>query len=141
MYYANKNELRQLERIEENMLRKLVKTGKGCPIYQIYFVSGHLPARYQIERMKLVFYQYILKQKENSLLLPFLMAQKLEPKKGDWYSEIVKTLKDFGINQTENEIMNMPSLIFKNMVKNKVDLARIEYLNKGNVKREQGLNI
>ena len=53
MYNVKENELRQIERIEENMLRKLFKTGQGCPIYQIYFESGHWPARYQIKRMKL----------------------------------------------------------------------------------------
>ena len=90
MYNVKENEIRLLERIEEYMLRKLFKTGQGCPIYQHYFESGHCTARYQVKEMKLVFYQYILKQEENSLLFKFLLAQK-----EDWYSETQKTLKEF----------------------------------------------
>ena len=55
MYNVKENEMRQIERIEKNMLRKLFKTRKGCSIYQLSFESGHLPARFQIKRMKLVF--------------------------------------------------------------------------------------
>jgi hypothetical protein len=95
MYNVKENEIRLLERVEEHMLRKLFKTGQGCPIYQLYFESGHCPARYQVKRMKLVFYQYILKQEDNSLLFRFLMAQKEEPRRGDWYSETQKILKQF----------------------------------------------
>ena len=76
------------------MLRKLFKTGQGYPIYQLYFESGH-PARYQVKQIKLVFYQYIFKHEENSLLFKFLMAQKEEPRRGDWYSETQKIIKEF----------------------------------------------
>ena len=68
MYNLKEHEVRVLERIEENLLRKIFNTGKGCSIYQLYFESGHLPARIQIQRMKLVFYNYILNQAETSLL-------------------------------------------------------------------------
>ena len=52
--------------------------------------------------MKLVFYQYILQQEETSLLFRFLMAQKEEPRRGDWYSEVQQILKEFEITNTEN---------------------------------------
>ena len=70
------------------MLRKIFNTEKGCSIYQLYFESGHIPARFQTKRMKLIFYEYILKQEETFLVFKFLMAQKIEPRKGDWYSDI-----------------------------------------------------
>ena len=62
------------------MIHQLFKIGSGCPIYQLYFESGHFPAMFHAKRMKVVFYHYILQQKENSLLLPFLMAQQKEPR-------------------------------------------------------------
>ena len=76
MYDIKENDFRQLERIEEDMLRKLFKTGRGCPVFQLYLESGHLPARFYIKRTKLVFYHYILNQKEDSMIFQFLMAQK-----------------------------------------------------------------
>ena len=48
MYDVKENDYRQLERIEEDMIRKLFKTSRGCPIFQLYLESGHLPARFYI---------------------------------------------------------------------------------------------
>ena len=77
IYSIKEKESRLLERIEEEMLRNFVKTERGCPIYQLYFEFGVVPARFKIKRMKLVFYQYILNQQENSLVSTFLKAQKI----------------------------------------------------------------
>ena len=38
-------EYRQIEKIEEDMPRRISKTGKGCPIYQLYVEAGQLPAK------------------------------------------------------------------------------------------------
>ena len=108
MYNINKDEYRHIERIEEDLLRKIFKTEQGCPIYLLYFKSGHIPARIAIKRMKIVFYRYILTQTEDSLFYTFLMAQKKEPKKGDWYSDVNKYLNEFKIEMTEEAIKQMP---------------------------------
>ena len=84
----------------------------------LYCESGHLPARFYIKRIKLVFYQYILTQKEDSLLCTFLMAQKEEPKRGDWYSEKDNIKEEFNIISSEEEIKRIPPKVFKNIVKN-----------------------
>ena len=55
-------ELREIERIEETFMRKLLKTSKGCPIVQLYLRLGEIPARFAIMRMQLSFLQYILKE-------------------------------------------------------------------------------
>ena len=93
-----------LERIEEDLIRSILKTERGCPIYLLYLESGHIPARFYIKRTKLVFFHYILTQNEDSLLYQFLMAQKKEPKPGDWYSEIQDIMKDFKIQILEENI-------------------------------------
>ena len=55
--------------------------------------------------MKIVFFfGYIHTQKDNSLMYQFLMAQKQEPKKGDWYSDVNKYLKKFKIDISEEAI-------------------------------------
>ena len=117
MYNVKETEYRQLEIIEEDMMRKLLKTGRGCPIFQLYLESGHLPARYYINRIKLVFYRYILTQNENSLIFTLLMAQKKQPRRGDWYLEIQYIMEDFEITITDDEIKRTPARVFKKMVK------------------------
>ena len=47
-YGLSEYQIRQIERIEEQFLRKLFKTSKGCPIAQLYLESGHIPARFEI---------------------------------------------------------------------------------------------
>ena len=72
MYYNLKeNEIKRIERIEENFMRKILNTTKGCPIVQLYLTLGQIPARYEIKKMKLMFLKYILEQSEKSLLKKF----------------------------------------------------------------------
>ena len=73
MYYDLKEtELRQLERIEEGYLRKVLNTTKGCPITQLYLAVGYTPARFEIQKMRLLYLKYILEEDESSLLSKFL---------------------------------------------------------------------
>ena len=141
MYNTKENELRQIERIEEELLRKIFKTGQGCPIYQLYFESGHIPARFAIKRMKIVFLRYILTQEENSLMYQFLLAQKTHPRRNDWYSGVRTDLNEFEIFMTDEEIRKMPVNTFKQLVKEKSVFACINYLQMKQRKAEKGAKI
>ena len=141
MYDITENEYRTLERIEEDMLRKLFKTVKGCSIYQLYLESGHLPTRFYIKRIKLVFYKYILSQKENSLLFTFLMAQKNQPRKGDWYSGVQSIIQEFDLNISEEDIKRTPTNIFKNIAKTSSISAGFKYLKQIQLKGSKGSKI
>ena len=50
-------EIRQLERIEESFMRQLLKTKKSCPIHQIYTDLGQVPARFDIIKLRLFFFE------------------------------------------------------------------------------------
>ena len=63
MYNLKESEIRQIERIEENFIRKVLNTSKGCPIVQLYLEMGHIPARIEIQKMRCLFLHYILQQK------------------------------------------------------------------------------
>ena len=41
-YNLKENELRNIERIEEDFMRKILKTTKGCPITSLYLVFGKI---------------------------------------------------------------------------------------------------
>ena len=53
-YNLSEIELRKLERIEEDCLRQLLKTGRNCPIAILYLDCGWTPGRFQIQQMKLI---------------------------------------------------------------------------------------
>ena len=53
--------MRAIEQIEEDQMRNIfqVKTGIQVPIQLIYLELGQVPERFQIQRFKLNFLQYI----------------------------------------------------------------------------------
>ena len=73
-----------------------VKTGIQVPIHIMYLDLGQVPARYQINRFKVNFLQYILQQNESSLLYKMLRAQQELPVKGDWFSDVKKNVATNG---------------------------------------------
>ena len=80
MYYDLKEtEIRHLERIEEGYLRKVLDTTKGCPIAQLYLAVGHHPARFEVQKMRLVYLKYILHENDDRLLSNFLKLQMEQP--------------------------------------------------------------
>ena len=52
MYNVNETECRNIERIEEDIMRNIFDTGKGCVGYQLFFEAGQLPARIVIKKIK-----------------------------------------------------------------------------------------
>ena len=62
-------------------MRLLFSTDQSCPIHLLYLESGQTPARFEIKRMIINYFQYILQQKEDSLLYKILSAQKEDPLK------------------------------------------------------------
>ena len=118
---------RKLEQIEEDQMRLLFETDRSCPIHLMYLETGQVPARFQIKRMMLNFYHYILTQKENSLLKQMLEAQIKLPVKGDFYQTIKDIIKEFDIKDESFE-KSMNKNAFKNIVRDKCKEAALKYL-------------
>ena len=137
MYNITENELRELERIEENQMKNIFKadTGIQVPLHVMHLDGGQVPARYQIKRYKLNFLQYILQQDEESLLYQMLEAQQKHPVKGDWYSECCNILKYFEINQSLDTIKSMTRENFKRLTKERSEEVAFSELLK---KKERG---
>jgi hypothetical protein len=103
-YNLKENEIRQIERIEENYLRKVLNTTKGCPIVQLYLEMGHTPARVEIQKIRLLYLQYILQQSDDSSLNKFFKLQIEFPTRGDWASRVIKDLQELEIEENFEEI-------------------------------------
>ena len=97
----------------------------------MYLDGGQVPARYQIQRYKLNFLQYILQQEEESLLYKMLEAQQKQPVKGDWYSECCKIIENFEIELSFETIKSMTRENFKRLTKERSEnLAFLELVKK-----------
>ena len=71
-YNLCERELKQIEQIEVNFLRELLKLKRNVNISQIYSEVGLYSCRFEIWRKKIMYLQHILKQPKNSVLLKFL---------------------------------------------------------------------
>ena len=129
MYYDLKEkELRQIERIEEGYLRQIFKTSRGCPITELYLSIGQHPARFEIQKMRLLYLKKILHEDEDSQLLKFFQLQLEFPTKGDWASTSLADLKELNISKSLEEIKLMTNNQFKTLVKDRVKENAFEYL-------------
>ena len=129
MYYNLKeNELRQLERIEEGYLRQVLNTARGCPISQIYLEIGQYPARFEIQKMRLLYLKYILQQNEDSLLYKFFHLQLEEPTRGDWGSRCLEDLQELKITESLEDIKQMSKRKFANILKSRIKENALKYL-------------
>ena len=84
MMNVKEEDFRKIEQIEEGQLRLSFATNSSCPIHLMYLESGHMAARFQIKRIMINYFQYILHQNVDSILFKMLMAQIAKPVKGDY---------------------------------------------------------
>ena len=126
-YNLSERNLRMLEIIEEDCLRKLLETGSECPIALLYLETGQLPARFHYQIMMLNFLKYILQQDLNSLISKFFRAQNEHPTNSDWVSNVKKILLSIKLYMTFEDIKFMKMNQFKKIVENKVRKAAFTY--------------
>ena len=130
MYYnLTETDLRQIERIEEDFLRKILKTTKGCPIMQLYLEVGQHPARFEIQKTRILYLKYILEQDEDSNLLKMLKLQIENPTKGDWASTCVNDIKELNLKMSFEDIKVMTKQKLTTIIKEEMKKNAFRYLN------------
>jgi hypothetical protein len=127
-YDLKEKELREIERIEETFMRKLLKTSKGCPITQLYLTLGQIPARFAIKKMRLLFLKYILHEDDNSMINRVFQLQVKNPTKGDWASSCIADLKQLEITESFQEIKTMKLSKYERILKQSINKTALEYL-------------
>ena len=127
-YNLKEAQIRQLERIEEGFLRKMFKTSRGCPISQLYLEAGHTPARYHIQKSRLLFLQCILKEEPSSMIYRFLHLQFEKPTRGDWASSCLDDLNNLRIEISLEDIKKISKNQFSQIVKKAIQERALEYL-------------
>ena len=127
-YNLTEKQLRSIERIEEEYLRKILKTTKGCPTSQIYLETGQWPARFQIKKLRILFLKSILDENAESIVSQFFKLQLQHPTKGDWVSTCRSDLKEMEIELTFQEIKNMSKESFAKLIKCRIPEIAFRYL-------------
>ena len=80
-YNLSKTEIEQLEQIDEELLRKVLETGRSTPKVMLYLEMGCLPIRFIVKKRRIMYLHYILHQEKESKGTPSSMTRKSYMKK------------------------------------------------------------
>ena len=108
-------------------MRKILETGKNGPMSLLYFETGHLPARFQIEIIMLNFLHYILQLERDFLMSKFFKAQSENPTKGDWVSNVKKIQEKKNLNLPFEEKGHMKKHTYQKLDSEKVKARDFSY--------------
>ena len=89
---------------------------------------GVVPLRFEVMKRKVLFLQYILQQKKDSMIYKVFEATLKNPLKNDFVQTCEKYLKSLKINLSLTEIEKLTKWRFKKIVKEKTTLAAFEFL-------------
>ena len=84
-------------------------------IYELV-LHGHTPARFEIQKMRLLYLKYILEEDDESSLSKFFQLQLEFPTKGDWASTCQKDLEELRIEKSLEDIKLMGKRQFKKIL-------------------------
>ena len=77
-------EVKMLEKVDEYLLRSLVKAHCKVPLEFLYLEAGAIPVRFLISCRRILYFQTILKRPENELIRRVLKAQQHDVLPGDF---------------------------------------------------------
>ena len=125
---------------------QLLNTEKGCPRSQIYLECGLYPLRFEIMKMKILLFQYILKEDPSSLIHQFYTAQQQNTRKGDWISQLRQNLEYLNMECSNEQIRIMSRNNLKSLLKEKIQYKALRCLltlrkSKGNEIDYEGLQM
>ena len=127
-YGLTQSNYEQLEQTDEMWMRDLFSCSSSVSKDLLYLELGLVQIRHIIEMRRLLYLHHILKQRKDSLLHRFFMAQLTNPTKGDWVSQVLSNLSEFPINLELRDIQNMSAKKYKLIVKNHIKEKAFRYL-------------
>ena len=90
--------------------------------------AGLVPARFEIQRLRLLYLKTILQPSVTSMTYKFFCLQIEQPTRGDWASTCLKDLKELRIEETFEEIKQMTKSKYNKMLKQRIHENALKYL-------------
>ena len=94
-------ELRQLETVDEHLLRALVKGHSKTPLEFLYLEAGAIPIRMIISSRRLMYHHAILKREESELTQRIYMEQLNNTTPGDFVELLAKDFELINVQQND----------------------------------------
>ena len=140
-YNLTQSDISVLEKVDEELLRKIFHAHSKTPLELLYLESGSIPIRFILMSRRLNFLWYILNENEETLISKFFTAQVNKPVKGDWVSRVKLDLTELDLNHDFKEIKAKTKIEFKRIVKSKILEKAFQYLTSLQATKSKSKNI
>ena len=125
---VTKEDIRGLEKVDESLLRSILDCHAKVPLEFLYLESGAIPIRYILSSRRINYLQTILKRDPEELIRRIYEAQVNKPCDGDFSQLVQKDLQCVGVPLDTNIIQTTGTTEFKKMIKKKISIAALKYL-------------
>ena len=125
---VKEEDIKSLEKVDEALLRGILKSHSKIPIEALYLETALIPIRYIVASRRISYLYNILQKSEHEMVRKVYETQKSNTSQGDFYELVRRDKENLGINQSDREISSMNRTKFKNFVKSKTKEAAFKYL-------------
>ena len=114
---VTKKHIKELEALDEALLRKLLNAHSKTPSEFLYLETGALPLRWLLAQRRIIFMKHIMMKHDNELVKKVFMAQKHSPNQSDFVTLVTKDLSDLNISYEEVTSENISKYQLKKKLK------------------------
>jgi hypothetical protein len=125
---TTKKDIKELERLDEALLRGMVKAHSKTPTEFIYLEMGALPLRWVIAQRRINYLKNIIDRNDNELIKKVYYAQKENPSKGDFVTLVKKDLESIGMTLEDESFARTNKTTIKKEIKIAVKEAAFKEL-------------
>ena len=112
---VTKHHMRELEKIDEDLLRQIFKAHSKTPLEFSYLESGVISIKWILAQRRVNYFKTITEKDTKELVRKVLEAQKLNPTNGDFIKLVEQDMKELGT--TYEEIISKNKLELKAQIK------------------------
>ena len=124
----SKSEIEHLEKVDEALLRGLLRAHPKIPLEALYLETGSIPIKYILKNRRLSYLYDIITKEDEEIVKEIYNAQKISPTDGD-YSKLVEADKiELNISLEDIYISKMKQRKYKSFIKTKVKEAALKNL-------------
>ena len=126
-YDISKAEVKEFERLDLILLRKILKVPNSTPKVALYLELGLVPINFLLKGRRIRYLHYLLSKETDGMLGKFFWAQWRNPVKGDWVTTVKDDMADLGFSDI-NEIKLLSKYRIKVTVKQRVKELALNHL-------------
>lgn len=110
-YGLTEQDIKQLESVDEYLIRKILNAHSKTPIELLYLETGIIPIRYILKARRLSYLRNILQRTPDELISRVYFGQKRKPVRDDWFLTVQTDMEE--LKCIEGDIKNISKYKFK----------------------------